>query len=264
MTVREVNTCCKGFDILGEGDTKFYNISREAERRMQEQGYVSEEIVSWAIQQKIKLDPSVEREYRGTHFVKESRSSTIGRSGELRKINVNTETDRFVVNQALRSELCALDVSVMQAIATEGDRARDARVQPDWIPMIEWTWSFWAESGYPQTNYITKMSLHKLTICAALIHHIGKMREYKNTVSFARLLAHGDTLLLRAQQEARSGPQPTIEYRRLLERSDDVSLTHGHYDNYSGNTYRVMWIVSLRLRTRGPRAHPFGPTRCGY
>jgi hypothetical protein len=254
ITTREVVLICKGFDLMGySSSSKFFDVGR-----MRAVGCVTEEIVRWAIQQCAKIDPEFERAYRGTSYLQESRTNPNGRLHELSLIDVNTETDEVLVNQAIRIDVAALDVAIIQAIATHLQLSSMGDWEPDWIPLIDWTLDFWRGSGYPRTSHITLESLHRLSICTGLLFYLGKMRYVNNTIQFSRLLAHGENLLLQAQQAARRTSEPDVEYVRLLDHPDDRLMPLQLHDFVDGDL-RVKYITHLRVSTRGAGSDPLGP-----
>lgn len=88
LTERSIITSSTAFDMLGERNPKFIDITREAERRMRQVGKVTEDIVTWALHQRMKIDPRIEEQYRGTHYFQEYRLARV--------VNVNTERAEVV------------------------------------------------------------------------------------------------------------------------------------------------------------------------
>jgi hypothetical protein len=245
----DIVMCCMGLDMLGERsqDPKVQDIAREAERRFHTTGRITEEIVTWALQHLAEIFPHIEQQHRGTRYLPGPPPRSVnGRLNELRQIDVNTERDPALLWQMIRSDGQTLVAAISQAIATEVEASAHLRTQ-NWIALIDWTLSHWRNCGYPRSNYITIESLHRLSVAAGLVYNLLRMPRWNNKVEYAQLLAYADRRLLSVQQEARSTPQPGVEYVRLLNKDPKSDV-------------RTMWVDALHKQTRGERAHSFGPS----
>lgn len=129
-----------------------------------------------------------------------------------------------------------------------------------WDTIIDEVFESWQESHYPRSNYITLPNLHRLVICAGLVVHVART-HWGNTVDFARLLAHGEQMMLDATQDVESGnlsETHLVEYYRVLDYWGDSygaspapSSRQDPYLYMMSNTQRVVWILELRNRTLG-------------
>jgi hypothetical protein len=226
----DIATSCMGLDMLGERsqNPKVQDIVREAERRFRTKGRITEEVVTWVLQQFAESSLHIEQQYRGTRYLSGTPAHLMNfRLDGLRRINVNTEQDQVLLKQTVRNDAQTLLAAISQGIATEVEASAHLRTQ-NWIAVTDWTLSHWRACGYPHSNYITIDSLHRFSISAGLVYNLLRMPRWNNKVEYAQLLAYADRLLLRAQQEARSTPRPGVEYVRLLDSDPKADVrTHG-------------------------------------
>ncbi|PSN66236.1 hypothetical protein BS50DRAFT_621948 [Corynespora cassiicola Philippines] len=169
------------------------------------------------------------------------------------EVDLNTETSTAFLNEALRGDTLSMRNLIFYEVGYCD--------MPNWVSAVDDIVTQWYASGYPRTNWITDPGLHCLIACAGMICLLNLSARQSvpriiETVEYAQLLAHGDNLLLQAQREARSSPDPT-EYIRLLDYPDEYaeeSFSPSHF-----HEQRICWIVALRIRTRGRNADPLGP-----
>ncbi|KAF2643968.1 hypothetical protein P280DRAFT_514943 [Massarina eburnea CBS 473.64] len=233
--------------------TDFDKIIEEGEQRLEaDGGRISRRTSDWVVGELIKIDSTLEAPARAAGFIiPQSLEGTLFRPIPTRQnpVNVDTDPDFHYVDATMRADLQALAHIVSTTVL-------DA--EPNWVAEIDPIRRTYHDYGYPRTNYITNSRLHRLTICAALVAEVGRRAMFNNHVSFLQLLTHAEYLLLEAQRKARRYTATPIQYRRLLDRPDDID-SMGQLDNYSGNRLRVDWIVNLRIRVRGRGANPLGP-----
>ena len=181
------------------------------------------------------------------------------------QVDVDTEEQHSFVNEAIRADTSSLTIMGAQHLDADIPVSRQGI---DFVSLIEPILQGWEASGYPRTNYITSLALHRLVICAMLVRRVSSVHGHANTAAYAQLLAHGEGLLLDAQQRVASGLLNEVELRehhRVLDwqpSSDSDNTFVNSQSNltvYSHNTPRVQWIVWLRQHTHRAGADPLGP-----
>ncbi|KAK3209836.1 hypothetical protein GRF29_44g756040 [Pseudopithomyces chartarum] len=204
---------------------------------------------------------------------------------ERHEVDVLAEEDRQFVNATIRGDVSSLEVIASQHLGNAIDNPESDAHSINFIDMIRPILNDWMESNYPRTNYITMDPLHELVVAALLIAEVSDMDHYDNTQGFAQLLAHGEALLLQAQERVTGGslsenelfehwrvldwvplaaPEHQAGYsmRFLSQETLDMEFPFANTQSnlmwHPANFMRVQWIVWLRQRTRGRDADPLG------
>lgn len=256
MSAQEINMHSWVQSLYGLKGTQFEAIGRKALARIQSSSDINVELVDEVVDIMIEEDAAYEP-IAIEQGVRQSRPLP------LTMMSVVT-LFRLQRNESLRGDVAALRITANQLVGA-GVPGRDGF---DWIATIEPIWQAWQASGYPRCDYITMSSLHRLVICAMLVAEFAIVDP--NTISYAQLLAHGERLLLEAQQRVASGsltPRWLREHYRVLDWTPTapVDPQNRSFSSqnvgtlYPYNVPRVQWIVRLRTLTRGPAADPLVP-----
>jgi hypothetical protein len=178
------------------------------------------------------------------------------------QINVNTAA-YAVVNLTILGDIKSLGITAGQYLY----QLPSHYLRPmNWAPVLDGVLDLWHACHYPRCDYITLPELHRLVACACLVSKVASMGR-DNSIAFASLLAHGERLMLEAQQQVASGNLSEAhlrEYYRVLDYTDDHfagSLSSQDPSLYlTSNLGRIRWIVELRRRTRGRNAGHLAPS----
>lgn len=191
--------------------------------------------------------------------------------------------DAITYNDHLAQDLEQLMVFTHHQYLVERQSAIESDRAPRWRDdSVDAILTRYQAAQFPRTDYVTRPTLIRLTVVAALIHLIDGNSSGEHridftpfSIAFARLLAHGDTVLLDAQREARAeavGTAAHNEYRRVLDHGDwwldrvtrlrwvtRPVWRHSGTLMLAADQSRARWVLELRIRTRGRGAEPMGP-----
>lgn len=229
-------------------DTPLEAISQEALRRIhaQPKDTLSLDLVDELVRDMVRADP----EYEITAIAlgvlvhwRLSRQHGPGPALQQHEVDVATAGLRYI-NETLRGDIFSLHITT--AVHTP-DSVLHSSEGVDWESIIEAICADWQHSRYPRTNYITMPDLHRLSICVLLVFR-AHFVKYDNTAQYMQLLAHGERLLLEAQERVASGTLSESEleqhYRLLDAHLDGTNLVplRSERPYYHQNHDRMMWF----------------------
>ena len=266
MDAQEINAHSWVQSLHGLKGTQFETIGKQALDRIQSTTTISlelvKEVVKSMIQENGDYEPiAIEHGILPYRFPSHSQ---ILLAVTQHGVDVDTEESYQFINEALRGDISSLRITATRYVSAN---IPDQGEGMDWIAAIEPIREAWQENGYPHTNYITIPSLHRLVICAMLVIEVVSAHGLDSTMSYARLLARGERLLLEAQERIVSGSLNETELREHYRTLDWTSTTSSNSGasylvsrnvpvSYAHNAPRAQWIVRLRSLIRGPTADP--------
>ncbi|KAF2185757.1 hypothetical protein K469DRAFT_750103 [Zopfia rhizophila CBS 207.26] len=135
------------------------------------------------------------------------------------------------LNRQFTEDLNTLNGLVQQAITTEPGRAEVTGIPHRWRDVVRDILDNYHQAGYPINTFISNTLLQQLTVTAALIYELDLARQLQQCQDLE-----------------------FDEYKGLLDHPDefhDRFVSPEMVDDTNGNTLRIPWIVSLRIRARG-------------
>ncbi|KAL1593155.1 hypothetical protein SLS60_010762 [Paraconiothyrium brasiliense] len=252
--------------LYGLKGTEFEAIGRLARRRLDTEGdgSLTIDLVDDIVREMVEQNSKYKHVAVSLGVLERARPS-LSHYVALQQYEVDVNTaDHSVVNTTIHGDIATLRVSAayhMWEPLSQLDRGETV----NWAPIIDTILENWEMNNYPRCNYITLRSLHRLLICAFLVDMIGAPpgNSHSNTAGYAQLLAHGERLLLEAQQRVASGELSEThlrEHYRVLDWTDSgdpgaMNIQDPHLYHPRRTHLLNLWIVELRRRTRGQGAN---------